>query len=201
MKRVAMGSLLVLAASAVMSSAVAAEEPGPWQLRVGVHNVRPKSDNGTVGGAKATITSSTRPTFNVDYYFASNWAVDLLAAAPFSHDIKLNGGKAGSTKQLPPTLSVQYHFAPTGPVDVYAGAGVTYTRFFNEHSSLGNLKLDSSWGPALQLGADYHLGSGWGVGADVRWMRIRSDAHLNGAAIGTAAIDPIAFGATVSKRF
>ena len=41
----------------------------------------------------------------------------------------------------------------------------------------------------------------WGVGADVRWMRIRSDAHLNGATIGTAAIDPIAFGATLSKRF
>ena len=48
--------------------------------------------------------------------FSSHWGIELLAATPFSHDVKLKGtsvnaanGKLGSLKQLPPTLSVVYY--------------------------------------------------------------------------------------------
>lgn len=66
-----------------------------------------------------------------------NIAIELLAATPFSHDIKGTGalagvGKVGETKQLPPTLSVQYHFSPKASVRPYVGAGINYTIFFSE---------------------------------------------------------------------
>ena len=57
-----------------------------------------------------------------------NWAVELLAAYPFEHDIYLvDGPEVGSTKHLPPTVSLQYHFMPDSTFQPYLGAGVNYT--------------------------------------------------------------------------
>ena len=182
--------------------AVQAQDAGDWIWRVGVHNVRPKSDNHDV----VNVDTGASLTFNGTYIFAPHWGVELLAAMPFAHDINLNGGgKVAETKQLPPTLSLQYHFNPNGSWRPYVGAGLNYTLFFNEKTVgalAGNkLELDPSWGLATQLGLDVELGSNWFANVDARWFDIDSDATLNGTRLGTVEIDPYAFGLAIGRRF
>jgi outer membrane protein len=190
----------ILGAAAVPTAQ--AQDAGDWIWRVGVHNIRPKSDNHDV----VNVHTGASLTFNGTYMFAQHWGAELLAAMPFSHDIKLNGGgKVAETKHLPPTLSLQYHFNPNGAWRPYAGAGLNYTLFFRETTtgalSGANLELDPSWGLAAQLGLDVDLDSDWFVNADVRWFDIDSDAKLNGTSLGTVEIDPYAFGVSIGRRF
>jgi outer membrane protein len=182
--------------------AVQAQDAGDWIWRVGVHNVRPKSDNHDV----VNVDTGASLTFNGTYLFAPHWGVELLAAMPFAHDINLNGsGKVAETKHLPPTLSLQYHFNPNGSWRPYAGAGLNYTVFFDEKTvgalQGNNLELDPSWGLAAQVGLDVELGSDWFANVDARWFDIDTDASLNGAALGTVEIDPYAFGLSIGRRF
>jgi outer membrane protein len=179
-----------------------AQDAGDFIWRVGVHNVRPKSDNHDV----VNVDTGASLTFNGTYMLASHFGVELLAAMPFAHDINLNGGgKVAETKHLPPTLSLQYHFNPNGSWRPYAGAGLNYTLFFHEKTvgalSGADLELDPSWGLAAQFGLDVDLGSDWFVNADARWFDIDSDASLNGASLGSVEIDPYAFGLSIGRRF
>lgn len=182
--------------------AVQAQDAGDWIWRVGVHNVRPKSDNHAV----VNVDNGASLTFNGTYMLASNWGVELLAALPFSHDINLNGGgKVAETKHLPPTLSLQYHFNPNGAWRPYLGAGLNYTLFFDEKTTGAlkgaKLELDPSFGLAAQVGLDVELGSNWFANVDARWMDIDTDAKLNGTKLGTVEIDPYAFGVSIGRRF
>lgn len=198
--RLATALFCVLATSPVLPAQ--AQDAGDWIWRVGVHNVRPKADNHAV----VNVDAGASATFNATYMVAAHWGVELLAALPFEHDINLNGGgKVASTKHLPPTLSLQYHFNPNGIWRPYAGAGVNYTLFFDEKTTGAlagsKLELDPSWGLAGQLGLDVELGGDWFANVDARWLDIDSDAKLNGARLGSVAIDPYAFGLALGRRF
>lgn len=198
--RIRSALLISLAVAAV--PAAQAQDAGEWIWRAGVHTVQPKSDNHAV----VNVDSAAMLTFSGTYMFAPNWGAEVLAALPFSHDINLNGGgKVAETKHLPPTVSLQYHFNPNGTVRPYVGMGLNYTVFFNEDTTGAlngsKLELDSSFGPAAQLGLDVALSSDWFVNADVRWFDIDTKAKLNGAKLGTVEIDPYAFGVSIGRRF
>ena len=131
-----------------------------------------------------------------------NLGVELLVAWPFEHDISLDGvGKIGSTKHLPPTLSLNYHFPTNSPWKPYVGAGVNYTHFFDEKSSLGDLELDASWGFAVQAGIDYVLNDSGMLRLTARYIDIETDAELDDADIGTAEINPIVLSASYVFKF
>ena len=184
-----------------------ADGNGPWQIKFGVHDVSPKSGNGSLAGGslKTDVGDSTRPTLSLEYGFNRNLGLEVLAAAPFRHDVKLNGSKAASVKQLPPTVSLQWHFLPDRAISPFVGLGVNYTRFFSidETGPLAGtrLDLDSSWGLAAHAGVDFAIDPNWSVTVDARWIRISSDAKVNGAKVGTVDIDPRVFGVAVGYRF
>lgn len=199
--KLAAAILTVLGAATVLPSAHA-QDAGDWIWRMGIHNVRPKSDNHGI----VNVAAGSSLTFNGTYLFAPNWGVELLAALPFEHDIELNaGGKVAETKHLPPTLSLQYHFNPNGTWRPYVGAGLNYTLFFDEKTtgalSGTKLELDPSWGMAAQLGLDLRLGGEWFANVDARWIDIDTDAKLNGASLGTVEVDPYTFGLSIGRRF
>lgn len=180
-----------------------AYEAGDWLFRAGAGSIDPKSDNGDV----VSVESGTTLVFNGTYFFTENWALEVLASAPFSHDIELEDGgtKVGETKHLPPTVSVQYHFLPDGDFHPYVGAGLNYTLFFDEDTSgpleASDLDLDNSLGLAAQVGADYDINEKWFVNFDVRWMDIDTDAELDGVEVETVEIDPLVYSLTVGWRF
>ncbi len=196
-------------AAGLLAGTAQAYEAGNWLFRIGAYGVFPESDNLTnVLGTGATLNVEDGYTlgFNLTYMVNPNIGVELLAALPFQHDIKLSGaGTVAQTDQLPPTVSVQYHFMPQSTIRPYVGLGLNYTVFFNEETKGAltgtSLSLDSSWGLAGQLGIDIDVAQNWFVNADLRYIGINTDAKLDGVSIGTVDINPWVVGLTVGTRF
>ena len=125
-------SIVAAALCAAAAMPAQAGEAGQWIWRAGVHAVQPKSDNHAV----VNVDEAAMLTFGGTYLITPHWGVEVLAALPFSHDIKLNGGdKVAETEHLPPTVSLQYHLNPAGAVRPYFGVGLNYTVFFSEKTS------------------------------------------------------------------
>ena len=188
--------------TAAVANAAPTAEPGTWSGKIGWHSLQTKSSNSN--GITASDASSV--TFDAIYTFSPAWSLDILAALPFTHDVKLKGvGNVGETKQLPPTVSMQYHFNPDGKVNPYLGAGLNYTVFFDEKTrgplAGKNLDLKSSVGPAAQLGVDIELTPQLFLNVDARWMSISTEARLDTASLGSVDINPYALGVSLGYSF
>ena len=74
----------LLAGSMLAASPVVfAHENGDMLLRFGGGMVAPKSNNSDI----VSVDDGTSATVTFTYMFKDNWAVDVLAAWPFKHDI------------------------------------------------------------------------------------------------------------------
>ena len=193
-------AVLLLAGFAVQSASAA-----DWFVRGGLTNVNPKSDNGTVNAANATIHSNTQLGLSFGYHLNPNVAIEVLAATPFKHEVALNGTTVAEFKHLPPTFSVQYYFNPEGKVSPFVGAGLNYTLTFSEKEKavLGNnnISIGNSFGLAAQAGLRFQVSEDWDMTVDARWMDIDADVKLNGTDIGTANVDPMVYSVMFGKRF
>lgn len=193
-----------IAGLALIAMPAQAYEQGDWLLRVGAGNVDPKSNNAEI----VSVDSGTSLVFNGTYFFTSNIALEVLAAAPFSHDVKLaaDGSKVAETKHLPPTFSLQYHFNTEGAFHPYVGAGLNYTVFFDEETTGAldgtTLSLDDSFGLAVQVGADFDLTDRMFLCLDIRWADIDTDASIPEAALDfNVEIDPYVYSLALGWKF
>lgn len=224
-------SLLALALAAPLAHA---HQAGDILLRAGAITVDPNTDSSSVKvdqgplsgadlGGKATLSSDTQLGLNFAYMVTDHLGIELLAATPFEHDVKLKGtalsaanGKLGSFKQLPPTLSLVYYpLDPKSAFQPYVGAGVNYTWMYDEHVSsearangFSNFNTKNSWGVAWQVGADYMLTDNILVNAQLRYIDIdtRATVENNAVAPGTRArvnvdADPFVYMVGVGYKF
>jgi len=219
-------SLLTLALLSTISTAAFANQAGDILIRGGLTMVSPDSGKAPIllggsadNGGSLSVDDNTQLGLNFVYFFDSNWAIEVLAATPFSHDVTLNdpnsvdgvgnalglpqgenldGADLGNVKHLPPTISALYYFDTGTEFKPYVGVGINYTIFFDEQFDAGpkslklsNLELDGSFGYALQVGADYELDDNWSINASVRYIDINTDAtfDVDGDSIGKASID------------
>ena len=208
----------LMTAAALASLSAPAYEKGDWLVRAGATTVSPdeSSSNVFVGGTDlglgVSVDSSTQLGLNIAYFYSPKWALELLAATPFSHDIELQGVKLINAKQLPPSLTANYFFNDTSSAfQPYVGAGLNYTLFFDESfaqssrdAGFSDIDLDSSFGITAQAGFDYMIDEKWLVNASVRWIDIQTDAtfDLNGAAGSVDVdVDPFVYTLSVGYRF
>jgi outer membrane protein len=202
-------SILFAAALAMAAiSAPVAADAGDWLARVGYTYIDPDDDGGNLNGTtqQFEVDGAGSLTFEVTYMIDDNFAVELLAAWPFEHDVKLEGvGDIAEAKHLPPTLSLQYHWTRWGAFKPYVGAGINYTYFFDEDTkgalSSSDIDLGDSWGLAYQIGVDYSFSENWFVNANVRYINIETDADLDNVDVGNVKVDPWLFGANIGYRF
>ena len=216
-----------LGLATVMTITAAQAEQGDWLIKGGATMVSPKSDNlkigdfevpdfGAVTNTKLDVDDATSFGFTITYMFTDNWAVELLAAVPFKHDIKLSfdfegeslSAKIGETKHLPPTLSLQYHFMPDQMFSPYVGVGANWTIFSSEKLDPtldAKLSLSDSFGVAAQLGADINFSERWFANIDVRYIQIETDAKITvdnvTEKIGTVKINPFVYSVMLGYRF
>jgi outer membrane protein len=196
LRHAALGGLLLAA------NGLALAADSPWQVRLGVSNIVPTSDSGSIQPGTVDIDSDAGPTFNLAYFLRPNLAIDVLGGLPFKHDIKLNGSKVGSTKQLPPIVSLQWHFAPDARVRPFVGVGLNYTYFYDEHLDNGaKLELSDSWGAAFQAGLDIAIDDHWSLGGDVRYAKIDSTVKIDGQKVGSVDVDPTVYSLNLAYRF
>lgn len=194
-------------AMAAISTAVTADA-GDWLARVGYTYIDPEDDGGNLNGTtqQFEVDGAGSLTFEITYMLDDNFGVELLAAWPFEHDVKLEGaGDIAETKHLPPTLSLQYHWTRWGAFKPYVGAGINYTYFFDSDTkgalSGSDIDLGDSWGMAYQAGVDYSFNENWFVNANVRYIKIETDADLDNVDVGNVKVDPWLFGANIGYRF
>ncbi|HBD89968.1 MAG TPA: hypothetical protein DEF16_07015 [Gemmobacter sp.] len=192
---------LALISAAALTTPALAQSAGDMTLGLGLGFAQPKDDNGIVAGGTTEIGSNTRPTITFEYFIRDNIGLEVLAALPFKHDIKIGGAKVGTTKHLPPTVSVNYHFPTGGALKPFIGAGINYTTFFEDRSPLGDLKIDNSWGLAAHLGVDYAISEKGALRMDLRYLDIDSDVKLNGAKVGRVEVDPLVAGVAYVVKF
>ena len=233
-------SLITLAVLSTLSVGAFAQgyQAGDFVVRGGYTSVDPSSDKTGVyvealGGdtpLSVSVDDNAQLGLNFVYFLDSNWAVEVLAATPFKHDVAIHdpqGIAAGvfgvegldvdgitlaEVTHLPPTVSALYYFDTNSAFLPYVGAGLNYTIFFDEEfkaapKSLGfnDLELDGSFGLAFQVGADYQLNDNWMVNASVRYIDIDSDVSFKiGEDIKGSAdveVDPVVFSLMVGYKF
>lgn len=201
-------SLLAIALLSSLSTMTFANQAGDILVRGGLTSVNPDSNkaavllNGDDSGLQVSVDDNAQLGLNFVYFFDKNWAIELLAATPFDHDIKLHAGDdttlLADTKHLPPTLSALYYFDTDSAFKPYVGLGLNYTIFFdnsftNTYSEAGfsDLDLDNSFGYSVQVGADYDLGDNWSVNVSARYIDISTDAtfKVGGTTNGSADVD------------
>ncbi|MFA3791023.1 OmpW family protein [Aliiglaciecola sp. SL4] len=216
MKKLAAYLAVAVALSATQAQAYTT---GDMILRAGVTTVAPDESSGNVfiGGADVgvgvNVDNNSQLGLNFAYFLSPNWAIEVLAATPFEHDIGLNTvGALGSTKHLPPTISANYHFLDADSAfQPYVGLGINYTIFFSEEFTAANqeagfddLELDDSVGLSAQIGFDYMLDDNWFVNASARYIDISTEATFtNDGSAGTVDvdIDPFVYSLTVGYKF
>ena len=205
-------------AAAVMASApaVQAYEAGDFIGRVGAVTVAPDASSDPITNlgpdARVDVDNNTQLGLTLSYMLTDQLALGVLAATPFSHDIKGDGdlaglGKLAETTQLPPTITLQYFPMPSGSkLQPYVGAGVNYTVFFDEQTAGAlagtDIKLDDSFGLAAEVGLDYMITENIGVNAAVWWIDIDTEAKIEAVnQTVDVEIDPLVYMVGLSYKF
>ncbi len=200
-------------ALAIAAPSVQAHQAGDIIVRAGAITVQThentssvKGDRGALAGAnfggKVTLDNDTQLGLNFAYMLTDNWGVELLAATPFTHNMRIKGtgaidGKLGSRKILPPTLSaVYYPLDSKSAFQPYVGAGINYTLFFDEKLSseakekgFTNLNVRNTWGWAAQIGADYMLTDNVMLNGQVRYIDMDTTAYVGVKDAGRAKVN------------
>lgn len=230
-----------LIAAAVMAGAISwpvsslAYEQGDWIVRSGAINVNPNTNSDKIDVAGLVVLDGvdadddTQLGITATYMLTDIWAIELLAATPFDHDMTVDGVgiKAGSSKQLPPTLTFMWYPMGGQPsaFQPFLGAGINYTHFWDEkvdsqlEAALGvitepvtgvtdpvpaKLKLDDSWGVAARAGFDYLINDNWGVNVGVWYIDIDTEATIKTPLANVkfdVELDPWVYMVGVSYKF
>lgn len=210
MKKFAIAAIL----ASLSAGAFAAQ--GDIIARFRVINVNPdvSTSNGAAAGAglgltqlKTDVKDATVPELDFTYMLTDNIGAELILGTS-RHEVTANGTSLGKVFVLPPTLTAQYHFSPEATFRPYVGAGINYTRFYDaglEASGVSKLSVKkNSWGPALQIGADYAISKDYFVNVDVKkiWIKTKVSADdAGGLNLGDLKINPLVIGVGIGTKF
>ncbi|MGX8009726.1 OmpW/AlkL family protein [Mesorhizobium sp. ORM8.1] len=187
------------------------EWASPWQIRLRALGVITE-DSGYVNavpGSGLSYSNTATPELDISYFFTDNVAAELILGTTYANITGQGSivglGNIGKVWLLPPTLTLQYHFTDFGAFKPYVGAGVNYTIFYHQQAgSADDLKVNNTFGTALQVGFDYMVDQHWGVNFDVKKLFLKPafDVTVAGNKLtGKAPLDPWLIGAGVTYRF
>lgn len=203
MSRLVLTSLALAAAFAATS----AHAQG-FSATLGYHNTNPKSDNGTLAGADASVNDDWSVTGSAAYAFNDNFSVELWSGlAKFEHEVSLAGlGTVASVEHRPTTLSLNYHFAPDSVVRPFVGIGYGWVNVSGEETlgALAGLGIDGSNadGISFSAGLDWFVNDNFFLRADVRKLSFDTDVTVETLGnVGTAEVDPVVYGISAGLRF
>jgi outer membrane protein len=201
-------------------------EQGDWLVRLRAIVVDPddssstvRSEGAPIAGSGVAVDDDTVPELDITYMLRDRWGLELILASS-QHDVSGTGSLAGvgkilEARTLPPSLLLQYHFAPEAKVRPYVGLGLNFTLFFDEEATSSfeavaggptQVDLDSSMGPAAQVGLDIGVSEKWFINLDLKYLDIDTTATLDTPGpLGTLSVDvdvkPYVFGFGVGRSF
>ncbi|TWH77273.1 outer membrane protein [Azomonas agilis] len=219
-----------LMAALLGAPAAHAHLEGDLIFRVGAVLVDPRerSDDihhqalGDIPGTKVTLDHEVQMGMNYLYMLTDNIGVELLAATPFTQELRVKGmpgpyaglnGRLGEVEHLPPTLSLVYFpLDDTYDFQPYVGVGFNYTFFFNDKLSReakgkgfqSGLDIDNSYGLSAQIGVDYMISDQYLINAQMRYIDIdtKGTTWLAGGRVDVDVdVDPFVYMLSFGYRF
>lgn len=176
---------------------------GKWMVRIRAIDVAPDA-KGDEGLTTADVDSDFTIEADFTRFFSKNLALELIAATASQEvTVETDSGtlSLGSVNHLPPTATLQWHFLPDGKFQPYVGAGLNMTIFYNQSGLLKDLDLDTSFGLAAQVGADWMITDRVAFNVDLKYISISTDVKSEGEKIGTLDINPWVFGVGIGCKF
>ena len=175
---------------------------------LGYTNVNPKSDNGSLAGADASVNDDWSVTGSLGYRFNPNLFVELnTALAPFEHEVTLDGlGTVASLKHRPTVLSLGYQFASESRVRPFVRVGSGWIAISDETARGALTGLDLSAGNANGLafggGLDFLVNDKFFIRAEVSKLDFDTAVTVETLGeVGTAEVDPLVFGVALGYQF
>jgi outer membrane protein len=200
-----MKKMTVVVLAGLMSASAFADQ-GDILARLRVISVSPQvSTDGMLSTLHTSVKSDVVPELDFTYMITNNIGAELILGTS-RHEVKTDAtGSLGKVSVLPPTVTLQYHFTPQSDFRPYVGVGVNYTNFYSNDLHLpsgGKVDVESSsFGPALQIGADYAINKTWFVNVDVKKLYISTKVSTGGTDLGTLHIDPWVYGIGIGTKF
>lgn len=175
-----------------------AQESG-WMLRARMGQMK-LEDNGTTG-LGWTAENKSFAALDVSYFLNKNVAVELLWPASQTHAVSAAGVNKGTFVVSPHALVLQYHVTDWARVQPYLGVGINNT-LYSSANFTGNQTTDrSSWGAALQVGANIPVDKNWSINFDLKKLYSQTDIESAGVHQGTLKLNPTLMGVGVGYRF
>ena len=203
MQRLVLTSLALAAALAATSA-----NAQNFTVTLGYQNTDPKSDNGTLAGADASVNDDWSVTGSAAYAFNDNFSVELWSGlANFEHEVTLDGlGTIASVEHRPTTLSLNYHFAPDSKIRPFVGIGYGWVNVSGERTlgALAGLGINGSNANGIAFGAglDWYVNDTFFIRADIRKLDFDTDVTVETLGnVGTANVDPVVYGISAGLRF
>lgn len=189
-------------AALAMSTPASAGVLDNFQVKIGVSGVLPDESGDPI---PVDISDEWVASAQIEYFFTDNISAELLCCVA-THDVTAADGAIdlGEVSHFPPTVTLKYRWTNFGQFEPYVGAGVNFTTFYNSDPPSGlSVEYDDSFGPALQVGADYRMDEHWFVNFDVRRIWINTDVTISGAINATdeVDIDPWVVSTSIGYRF
>lgn len=205
---------LALMSMLVLGAASTSHADGNFMVRIQGTGVLPDADadvlssNVIIPGAGMDVDDEFIPTATLTYFLTDNYAVELFCcfAEMEAGATGISGvGEIANFWVFPPVLTAQYHFTGMGGFKPYVGVGLSYMHFFDE-KAVGafageKLKMEDSFGLALQAGADMAIGGGWHLNVDVKKIFIDVDAEYSNGIKADIDVDPVIVSAGIGYRF
>ncbi|MBV8605664.1 MAG: OmpW family protein [Pelomonas sp.] len=220
-------TLTFLAASALALAAgsAAAQSAGSYIVRLGATHIGPEVKSGDLSapsfpGTTIDVGGNTALTGGITYMWTDHISIDLPLGLAFKNKVTGTGaiqgvGELATVRALPATLLGQYRFGEaTSRFRPYVGAGAVYAYFYHADSTAALsgltggtpsnptlMRMDSSAGPALQIGASYQVANRWSVDFNLIQTFLKTTGHLSTGQNIDVTLNPLAAQVAVGYRF
>ena len=198
--------LIALALAGAFAASTASAQS--FTATLGYQNTNPKSGNGTLAGAEASVNDDWSLTGSFAYGFNDNFSVELWSGlTAFEHEVSLAGlGTVATVEHRPTTLSMNYHFLADQAFRPFVGIGYGWVSVSGERTvgALSGLGIsgDNANGLSLTLGADYYVNDNFFIRGDIRKLDFDTEVSVETlGVVGTAEVDPLVYGLSAGFRF
>jgi outer membrane protein len=199
-------ALLAIALSGAMAASTASAQS--FTATLGYQNTDPKSNNGQLAGARASVNDDWSITGSAAYGFNDNVSIELWSGlAKFEHEVSIQGlGTVATVEHRPTTLSLNYHFLPDSKFRPFVGIGYGWVNVSGERTvgALAGLGINgsNSNGVSFSAGADFYVTDNFFIRGDVRKLDFETDVTVETlGGVGTAEVDPLVYGISAGFRF
>jgi outer membrane protein len=175
-----------------------------WTFKAGAlrYDTHAKSSGingiGVPPGADVEVGDANTLVLTLERHLDANWGLEFAFGLPPRVKAKGAGsvaflnGEILSAKNYGPTLLLNYHFGqPGAALRPYVGAGINYTQFRGERSTLApEVYLNDSFGLAAHVGLDWtHHSKRWGAYVSIARVDVKTDVTAIGATVLTSSLD------------